>query len=117
MNKHYTIFLIIALISFAQACYAKMYECTYQNSKGREVVSSYNTLVKNQPNHRELVTALKQGNCKELIVKRYFLDGTICNIQFYKYNKKVGHVTCKPDKPSALEKIKEIARKEYGYYK
>ena len=34
----------------------------------------------------------------------------------YKYNKKIGNVTCTPDKPSAIKKIKEIARKDYGYY-
>jgi hypothetical protein len=88
-----------------------MYECTYKSSNGNTLVSSYNSLIYAQPNRKELLYAFKSGNCKELVVKRYFLDGTICNIQFYKYNKKIANVTCIPDKPSTLKKIKEIAKK------
>lgn len=115
MKRIITIFLIFAIVLLIQAANATMYECTYKNSFGREVVSSYNSLVYTQPNRKELIYAFKSGNCKELIVKRYFIDGTICNIQFYKYNKKIANVTCTPDKPSALVKIKAIARRDYGY--
>ena len=117
MNKKYiTIFFIIAIFSFLQNANAKMYECTYKNKYGKEVTSSYNSFITTQPNHKELVNAFKNGNCKELIIKRYFIDGTMCNIQFFKYNEKISHVTCKPNKPSAMQKIKEIAKNEYGYY-
>lgn len=116
MKKNITIFLIFAIYLLAKNTDAKMYECTYRNNNGNLVTSSYNSFITNQPNKNELYMAYKTGNCKELIVKRYFIDGTICNIQFYKYNKKIGNVTCKPDKPSALKKVKEIARKDYGYY-
>lgn len=115
MKRIITIFSIFAIILFNQVASATMYECTYKNSSGREVVSSYNSLIYTQPNRKELLYALKSGNCKELIVKRYFIDGTICNIQFYKYNKKIANVTCTPDKPSALVKIKAIARRDFGY--
>ena len=114
MKKWALIFLVLAFCT--QFVNAKMYECTYKNKYGNEVVSSYNSFITNQPNRKELLQAYRMGNCKELIIKRYFIDGTICNIQFYKYNKKIGNVTCTPDKPSALKKIKEIARKDYGYY-
>ena len=117
MNKHYTIFLIIAIISFAQVCCAKMYECTYENQYGREVVSSYNTFITNQPNHKELVSALRMGNCKELIVKRYFIDGTICNIQFYRYTGQISHLTCPAHRQDALPKLRAIAKKDFGYTK
>ena len=110
-----TFIILSFLIATQLAAFAVMYECTYRNSSGRNVVSSYNSLIYTQPNRSELIYALKSGNCRELIVKRYFIDGTICNIQFYKYNKKIANVTCTPDKPSALVKIKEIARKDFGY--
>ena len=87
MKRIFTIFSIFAIILSIQSANATMYECTYKNSSGRTLVSSYNSLVYTQPNRKELIYALKSGNCKELIVKRYFIDGTICNIQFYKYSK------------------------------
>ncbi|MBQ4645929.1 MAG: hypothetical protein IJB79_01130 [Candidatus Gastranaerophilales bacterium] len=116
MKKYFTILSIFATLCLAQNAQGKMYECTYKNKYGMETVSSYNTLISNQPNKKELISAYKMGNCKELIVKRYFIEGTICNIQFYKYNKKIGNVTCTPNNPSALKKIKEIARRDYGYF-
>ena len=114
MKKWASIFLALSFCT--HFAYAKMYECTYKNKYGKTITSSYNTLITEQSNRDELLNAYKNGNCKELIVKRYFIDGTICNIQFYKYNKKIGNVTCTPDKPSALKKIREIARRDYGYY-
>lgn len=115
MKKLITILFIFAIFSFNQSTNAIMYECTYKNSLGKETVSSYNSLVYTQPNRKELLYAYRSGNCRELIVKRYFIDGTICNIQFYKYNKRIANVTCTPDKPSALAKIKAIARRDFGY--
>jgi len=115
MKRIITIFLIFAIILSVQLANATMYECTYKSASGRTLVSSYNSLIYTQPNRKELLYAYKSGNCKELIVKRYFIDGTICNIQFYKYNKQIANVTCTPDKPSALVKIKAIARRDFGY--
>ena len=108
--------LISLVFLFVENANAKMYECTYKNKNGVNVVSSYNTLIFDQPNHEQLISALRSGNCKELIVKRYFIDGTICNIQFYKYNNKIGNLTCNGNKESALVKLKEIARRDYGYF-
>ena len=116
MNKFIFIMLLSLFFVFVGSANAKMYECTYKNDNGSTVVSSYNTLIFDQPNHEKLVNALRTGNCKELIVKRYFIDGTICNIQFYKYNNKIGNLTCNGNKESALIKLKEIARKDYGYF-
>ena len=115
MKRIITIFSIFAIILSIQVANATMYECSYRDKTGRNVVSSYNSIIYTQPNRKELTYALKSGNCKELIVKRYFIDGTICNIQFYKYNKRIANVTCTPDKPSALVKIKAIARRDFGY--
>ena len=52
---------------------------------------------------------------KELIVKKYLINATSCNIQFYKYNGKIANMTCRGSNPETLAKLKEIARKDFGY--
>lgn len=116
MKKILILLFLIAFISFSQKLEAKMYECTYKNKYGNEIVSSYNTLIKTTPNYKELVKAYRSGDCRELIVKKYFLDGTICNIQFYKNTRKISYITCPQGENEAYRQLKEIAKKDYGYF-
>lgn len=116
MRKKSILLFLIAFVLFAQNVSAKMYECTYKNKYGINVVSSYNTLIKTTPNYKQLLNAYKTGNCRELIVKKYFLDGTICNIQFYKDTRKISYITCPKGEDEAYRQLKEIAKKDYGYF-
>ncbi len=111
-------FLIIFLILFFnfEVASATFYECTYKNSNGIKVVSSFNPVQRYRKDYPELSYALNSGNCKELIIKRYFIDTISCNIQIYKYNGQVADLVCKNNNQEALKKLKEIALEKYGYY-
>ena len=113
MKKWALIFL--TSISSIQFTSAKIYECIYKTKTGLIATSSFNTLHLSHPNYATLSFALKNGNRKELYVKKYFIDAISCNIQFYKYNMKIANVTCAQNRESALTKIKAIARKDFGY--
>jgi len=94
---------------------AKVYECTYKTKSGYNTVSSFNTLNLSNPNYSILSTALRTGNCRELYVKKYLIDATSCNIQFYKVNMQIANITCSRNNQKALKKLKDIARKDFGY--
>lgn len=113
--KFKVIFTLFAFIFFSQPIYAAIYECSYKNQNGMQIVSSFNTLNIHKENYPELLYTLRSGNCRELYVKKYFIDATSCNIQFYKDNLKIANVTCARNNQAALKKLKAIARKEYGY--
>ena len=110
------IFFIIAILIGMQSANCTMYECTYKNNQKVIVTSSFNSLIKDKPNYQKLSLALKSGNCKELIVKKYFLEGTSCNIQLYKHNKTVCNLACAGNNQKAMKKLKAIAIKQYGYF-
>lgn len=114
--KKFALFLIISAFALGQAVEAVMYECTYKNNQKVIVTSSFNSLIKDKPNYNKLSNALKNGDCKELIVKKYFLDGTSCNIQLYKHNNSVCNLACRGNKQSAMKKLRAIAIEKYGYY-
>ena len=116
MKRCYTIFLIIALISFVQIANAKVYECTYKNKNGATVVSSFNPIYTDKPHYQDLLKAYNAGKCKELHVKKYLIDATSCNIQFYKHNWKIGNLACNKNKQEPLNKLKNIAREDFGYF-
>ena len=114
MKKILIIFLMLFL-NFEVAS-ATFYECAYKNSNGIKVVSSFNPAQRHRKDYAEVSYAYKSGNCKELIVKRYFIDTISCNIQIYKYNGQVADLVCKNNDQEALKKLKEIALEKYGYY-
>jgi len=114
MKKCTFIFLIFAIV-LAQDAYALFYECTYKTKTGAKAVSSFNPAHKHKENYSELYTAYKTGNCRELYIKKYFIDATSCNIQFYKYNMQISNLSCAGNKQSALKRLKEIAKRDFGY--
>ena len=111
------IFAIIFIALEMQTANAVFYECTYKNKAGVFVVSSFNPTQKYRQDYDELSSALKTGNCKELYIKKYIIEATSCNIQFYKYNGKIANLSCRDNNPIAMQRLKEIAEKEFGYYK
>jgi len=114
MNRCAIICIVISLF-LMQNVFAVVYECTYKTKDGYEVVSSFNPFHKHKKNYTTLYMAYKTGNCRELYIKKYFLDATSCNIQFYKHNMKIAGLTCAKNKESAMKKLKEIARRDFGY--
>ena len=114
MKKYTIILFLIAFlhISFAEA---KIYECTYTTKSGSTAISSFNPVNKNTDNYWELFKAWKAGRCRELIVKKYFIDGSSCNIQLYKSTKKVANLTCAGRKESAMQKLRAIAKRDFNY--
>ena len=116
MNRKTLILFLIALFFSVQSAYSKMYECTtFVNGQKRVITKSFNSLIPTRSDYSEMTKAIKRGDCKELIVKKYFLEGISCNIHFYKFNYKIAGMSCYGNKQSAVAKLKEIARKEYGY--
>ncbi len=116
MKKYvYIIFFIIIAISI-QSANAVFFECTYKNDNGVKVVSSFNPYQFTRSDYNKLMTALKSGDCKELYIKKYIIEATSCNIQFYKYNGQIANLACRENKPEAMKKLKEIARQEFGYW-
>lgn len=109
--------LILSVILFLNASIAEavVYECTYKTKNGAKATAAFNPIQKHRNDYSELSYALRSGNCKELIVKRYLIDATSCNIQFYKYNGKIANLTCRGNKPETMQKLKEIALKDFGY--
>lgn len=114
MNRCALCLLVVTSFLF-QTVFATMYECTYKTDQGFEAVSSFNLFHKHRKDYAKLYMAYKIGNCKELYVKRYFLEGASCNIQFYKSNMKIAGLACANNKKEAMIKLKEIARKDFGY--
>lgn len=112
--KKYSIIFFLTILLF-EAAHAAIYECTYKNKKSNLVTSSFNTINFAHENYSELLMAQKSGNCRELYVKKYFIDATSCNIQFYKSNKQIGNITCQGNKQEPLKKLKAIARRDFGY--
>ncbi len=110
------IFFIVLMVNI-QTANAVFYECTYKNDNGVQVVSSFNPYQFTRSDYNKLAMALKSGDCKELIIKKYIIDATSCNIQFYKYNGQIANLSCRDNKPEAMKKLKEIARQEFGYWK
>jgi hypothetical protein len=110
-----SVLFLIGILIFNQVAYAVVYECAYKTQNGFPVVSSFNPFHKHKKEYPILYAALKTGKCKELHVKRYFIDATSCNIQFYKHNMQIANLACAGNRQSALEKLKEIAKREYGY--
>lgn len=110
------IFTITLIISF-QAANAAFYECTYKNNNGIKLVSSFNPNQKYREDYDLLYGALISGNCKELYIKKYLINATSCNIQFYKYNGQIANLSCKGNNPETMQKLRDIAAKEFGYYK
>ncbi|MBQ8634732.1 hypothetical protein IJX73_00060 [bacterium] len=110
-----SVFILIAILILNQVALAVVYECTYKTKNGATIASSFNPFHKHRPEYPALYAALKVGNCKELHVKRYFIDATSCNIQFYKHNMQIANLACAGNRESALNKLKEIAKKDYGY--
>ena len=115
MKRQIFILPFITMFLFSQSATATIYECTYKTSNGTSVVASFNPFFVNKPNYKELYLAYKKGNCEELFVKKYFIQGTSCNIQFYKRNGKIGNLVCSNNNKEALEELKNIARKDFGY--
>ena len=115
MKKEKIILSFIVLVLSLQVAYGAIYECTYKTKNGVKVTSSYNPILINKPNYKELQQAYRLGNCEELYVKKYFIDGVSCNIQFYKRNMKIGNLVCKDNNKEALKKLRDIAVSEYGY--
>lgn len=105
----------VTILIFSQVANAAIYECTYKTKRGFKVIASFNPILVNKPNYKELKTAYAKGNCRELIVKKYFINGVSCNIQFYKRNMKIGNLVCKDNNETALKELKKIARKEFNY--
>ena len=116
MKKFVLVLLGMFLFSVVESADATMYECYYKNKRETFVTSSFNSLNKKNENYQKLYSLYKNGACKELIVKRYVIDGTMCNIQFYRYNNRISHLSCPAHRQDALVKLREIAKKEYGYY-
>ena len=108
-------FLTVVIISSIQSANAVFYECTYKNDAGVKVVSSFNPTQKYREDYDKVYAALKTGNCKELYIKKYLIDATSCNIQFYKYNGQIANLSCRGNKPETMEKLREIARQDFGY--
>ena len=95
---------------------AVMYECVYKNQYGAKVVSSFDPNQTYRSDYNVLSEALKKGKCTELRIKKYFLDGASCNLQFYKGSKRVTGMSCYgKNRISALKKLKTIAKNEYDY--
>ncbi len=107
--------IIFTLILSIEATHAVFYECAYKNKAGINVVSSFNPIQKYREDYNELNSALITGKCKELYIKKYLIDATSCNIQFYKYNGQIANLSCKGNNPDTMQKLKEIAKKEFGY--
>ena len=95
---------------------AVMYECVYKNQYGTKVVSSFDPSQTNRSDYNILSEAFRKGKCTELRIKKYFLDGASCNLQFYRGSKKVTGMSCYgKNRISALNKLKAIAKEEYNY--
>lgn len=114
MKRILALIIFLFLLSF-QTLEAKIYECTYKTKTGMKAVSSFNPMDLTNKYYSEMSNALKTGNCRELFVKKYFIDATSCNIQFYKPGMKIANITCSRNNQTALNKLKDIARKDYGY--
>ncbi len=117
MKMHTKAIFILVIILSIQSAQAVFYECTYKNKAGVNVVSSFNPTQKYREDYNELYSALKTGNCKELYIKKYLIDATSCNIQFYKYNGQIANLSCRGNNPETMKKLREIAEKEFGYFK
>lgn len=104
------------MIAAMQTAHAIFYECTYKNDNGVKVVSSFNPYQFARNDYNKLAAALKNGDCKELFIKKYIINATSCNIQFYKYNGQIANLSCRNNHPEAMKKLKEIARQEFGYW-
>ena len=115
MKRQIYILPFITAILFSQSALATIYECTYKTKNNATIVASFNPFFVNKPNYKELYIAYKKGDCEELFVKKYFIQGTNCNIQFYKKNGKIGNLVCNNNNKNALEDLKKIAKKDFGY--
>ncbi len=116
MIKYAIIIFCIVLTVNIQTVEAVFYECTYKNDNGVKVVSSFNPYQFARSDYNKLAMALKSGDCKELYIKKYLIDATSCNIQFYKYNGQIANLACRGNNPETMKKLKEIARQEFGYW-
>ena len=114
MKRQIFILPFITMILFSQSSFAAFYECTYKVN-GVSVTASFNPFFVNKPNYKELYLAYKKGNCEELFIKKYLIQATSCNIQFYKKTGKIGNLVCSGNNKKALEELKEIARRDFGY--
>ena len=115
--KKIVLILPLFLHLLLNSSYGALYECYYTNKQGTPVVTSFNTNDKNRADYIFVQQALKNGQCDEILIKKYFFYGSVCNIQFKKKTKKASGLSCYGgDYPNALKKVKEIAKKEYGYY-
>ena len=114
MRRYIIVLLMILFLNF-DIVMATVYECTYKDEYGNQVVVSFDPIQRYRSDYQKAITALKSGNCKELTVKKYLINATSCNIQFYKYNGKIANMTCRGSNPETLTKLKEIARKDFGY--
>ena len=114
MKRQIYILPFITMFLLSQNALASYYECTYKVN-GSTVVSAFNPFFVNKPNYNQLYAAYKKGDCEEIYVKKYFIQGTSCNIQFYKKNGKIGNLVCNRNNQQALDELKEIARRDFGY--
>ena len=115
MKRQISLLPFVTMLIFSQVANAAIYECTYKTKRGLKVTASFNPILVNKPNYKELKTAYAKGDCQELFVKKYFINGISCNIQFYKKNMKIGNLVCKDNNKVALKELKKIARKEFNY--
>ena len=111
--------LLIVLITFfaCDVSFSAVYECVYINKNGSRVVTSFNPANKTRVDYNLVFQAYKNGQCDELIIKKYFFYGSTCNIQIKKKTKKATGYSCHGGNYSAaLKEVKAIAKKEFGYY-
>lgn len=115
MKKKFCLAFHIGILSLLSLAEAAIYECKYKERNQIDIISFYNTFGKKKENHDKLIGAHRSGNCRELIVKKYFINGVACNIQFYKHTGKIARINCRNNDPHARKELRKIARKEYGY--
>jgi len=115
MKKKVFLSLHIGILTLLPSAFAHIYECSYKEKNQVKIISFYNTFGSKKENHKELVGAYKSGNCKELLVKKYYINGTACNIQFYKHSGKIARLNCRNNDPHARKVLKRIAKREYLY--
>lgn len=111
--------LLVSLITFFSCgvSFSAIFECSYVNKNGATVLTSFNPADKNRKDYNLVYQAYKNGQCDELMIKKYFFYGSTCNIQIKKKTKKASGYSCYGGNYSAaIKEVRAIAKKEFGYY-